>query len=64
MKEYIGIEIGVSAYIEFLIDGEFVETCDGIYLGRVFALSKEEAEKKIRELGRDFDKVLIYEVFG
>lgn len=64
MKEYIGIEIGDSAYTEFKIDGEFKETCDGIYLGSVFALSKDEAEMKIRELERNFDRILIYEIIG
>jgi hypothetical protein len=66
MKEYIGLEIGSSAYTEFKMEsGEFEQTEDCIMVGRVWAENKEGAEKKIRELefnvGREFDELVLIE---
>jgi hypothetical protein len=51
MNEYIGLEIGKSAYTEFMMkNGEFEHTEDVIMVGRVSANSKEEAEELILNL--------------
>jgi len=67
MEQYIGIEIGDSAYTEFMMNnGEFKRTEDGIFLGRVTARNKQEALEKIKRLGwnknRVFDEVIIEEI--
>ncbi len=67
MEQYIGIEIGDSAYTEFMMkDGEFKQTEDGVFLGRVTARNKQEALEKIKCLGwnknRVFDEVIIEEI--
>lgn len=67
MSEYIGLEIGKSAYTEFKMkNGEFEMTEDCIMVGQVTASSKDEAEILIRELefniGRDFDNLVIKEL--
>ena len=67
MKEYIGLEIGNSAYTEFKMkSGDFETTEDCIMVGRVCAQNKVEAEKKIMELefnaGREFDLLIVVEV--
>jgi len=67
MEQYIGIEIGDSAYTEFMMkNGEFKRTEDGIFLGRVTARNKQEALKKIKHLGwnknRVFDEVIVEEI--
>ncbi len=63
MKTYIAIEIGNSAYTEFLMkDNKFHQTQDAIFLGEVKANSPEEAEEKIKQNTRIYDKIKIYEI--
>jgi hypothetical protein len=67
MPEYIGLEIGKSAYTEFKMkNGEFEMTEDCIMVGQVTANSKEEAQKLILELEynieRKFDNLIIKEL--
>jgi len=69
MEQYIGIEIGDSAYTEFMMkNGEFKQTEDGIFLGKVTARNKQEALEKIKRLGwnknRVFDEVIIEEILS
>ncbi len=48
MKKYFVLEIGNSAYTEFLMkDGEYDETCDAILVDEVEANSKNEAYEKV-----------------
>ena len=67
MKEFIGLEIGNSAYTEFKMkSGEYEQTEDCIMVGRVEANNEEEAERKIMELDfnqdRVFDELVIIEI--
>jgi len=67
MNKYICIEIGISAYTEFLMkNNEFKETSDGIFLGIVEALNNKEAIEKIKLLeenkNRLFDNIIAYEL--
>lgn len=67
MGKFIGIEIGNSAYTEFLMErGEFKETEDGIFLGDVEAEDEESAYEALKNLDynkeRVFDHVLLFEV--
>lgn len=69
MKEWIGLEIGDSAYTEFMMEsGEFEQTEDCIMIGRVLAEDVIDAERKVRELefnvGRVFDELILIEVAG
>ena len=65
MAEFIAIEIGSSAYTEFKMkDNNFTQTEDGVFLGRVNAKNKKEAEIKIRKENKNrvFDEIVIYEI--
>ena len=45
-------------------DNNFTQTEDGIFLGRVNAINKKQAESKIRKENktRVFDNIVIYEI--
>ena len=67
LNEYIGLEIGNSAYTEFLMQsGEFEITEDCILVGRVLAQTKEDAYKRILKLeyniNRKFHNLIIEQI--
>jgi len=69
MGKFIGIEIGNSAYTEFLMkNGEFKDTEDGIFLGDVEAEDEDSALEGLKGLDcnkeRVFGRVLLFEVKG
>ena len=66
MKSFIGIEIGDSAYTEFMMKNRaFEQTEDGIFLGSVVAKDEKAALNKIKCLewnkGRVFDHIVVFE---
>jgi hypothetical protein len=65
MGEYIVLEIGDSACVEFkTIEGDFEPTEDAVVVGIVQAISEEDAIEKATKLeycrNRDFDKLVAY----
>lgn len=54
MKKYFVLEIGNSAYTEFLMkDGEYDETCDAILVDEVEANSKDESYRESYKCSRE-----------
>jgi len=67
LKQYIGLEIGDSAYTEFKMkSGEFKPTEDAIFVGYVHAKNKDDAYDLIKNLpeneGKLFDMLVVKEI--